>query len=67
MKPTVSQLPGEEESGYGRGMMTVFAYWSRWVTARRLTWMRVVDPQWVENHERIAAIGGFNLQLDEVS
>lgn len=46
--------------------MTVFAYWSRWVTARKLARMRVVDPQWVERHERWASIAGTNLQLDEV-
>lgn len=45
---------------------TVFMYWSRWITARRLTRTRVIDPGWVESHERIAAIGGFNLQLDDV-
>lgn len=61
----VSQLPNEMRSGYRAGMVT-FAYLSRWTTARKLARMRTIDPQWVESHERIAALAGFNLQLDEV-
>ena len=43
----------------------VFAYWPRWITARRLAAWRVRDPAWVAGLERVARIGGFNLQLDE--
>jgi len=32
----------------GSQAVTVFTYWSRWITARRLARMRVVDPQWIE-------------------
>lgn len=47
------------------GMLTeVFRYWSRWITARRLTHTRRVDPDWVERHELFASIAGINLQLD---
>lgn len=43
----------------------MFTYWTRWITARRLAEMRKIDPRWVESHERIAAIGGMNMMLDE--
>lgn len=44
-----------------------FVFWSRWITARRLAALRVADPDRIASMERLAAIAGFNIQLDEVA
>lgn len=46
--------------------MHLYSYWSRWVTARKLAMYRKKDPAWVETLERLAKIGGMNIQLDSL-
>lgn len=41
-------------------------YWSRWITARRLSKARRKDPVWVSNLEYYASLANFNLQLDDI-
>jgi hypothetical protein len=58
--------PANDQHGsQSSGDQGPFSYWSRWFTARRLAEWRRKDPDRMRSMERLAAVAGFNLQLDE--